>query len=97
MVEFFYGVEHERKHEKISLSNYTVHCRSSDMSQNILNQVAHKIRNIEARISLQLIESIEVSNCAYLLVNWRYVHAVVFKQELLMRKIKKRLPKRLMF
>ena len=42
MVELVCGVE-KRKLEKIALSNDTVCCRISDMSQYILNQVADEI------------------------------------------------------
>ena len=41
------------------------------MSQDILDQVAEEIRIIKERISLQLDESPEVSNCAYSLVYCR--------------------------
>ena len=54
--------------EKISLSNDTACHHISDMSQDILDQIAEEIQASEARISLQLDESTDVSNCAYLLV-----------------------------
>ena len=75
IIELVCGVEQKRKLEKIALSNDTIRCRISDMSQDILNQVADEIRASKARISLQLDESTDVSNCAYLLVYCRYEHA----------------------
>ena len=84
MVELVCGVEQKRKLEKIALSNDTVRCRISDMSQDILNQVADEILASKAKISIQLDESTDVSNCAYLLVYCRYVHAGELKEELLM-------------
>ena len=54
------------------------------MSQDVLNQVADEIRASKARISLQLDESTDVSNCAYLLVYCRYEHAGELKEEFLM-------------
>ena len=56
------------------------------MSQNIFDQVAEEIRTIKERISLQLDESTDVLNCAYLLVYCRYVHAGELKEEFLMCK-----------
>jgi len=38
MVELVCGVEQKRKLEKIALSNDTVRCHISDMSQDILKQ-----------------------------------------------------------
>ena len=84
MVELVCGVEQKRKLEKIALSNDTIRCRISDMSQNILNQVADEIRASKARISLQLDESTDVSNCAYLLVCCRNERAGKLKEEFLM-------------
>ena len=52
MVELVCGVEQKRKLEKIALSNDTVRCRISDMSQDILKQVADEIRTGKAKISI---------------------------------------------
>ena len=60
MVELVCGVEQKRKLEKIALSNDTVRCRISDMSQDILNQVADEILASKAKISIQLDESTDV-------------------------------------
>ena len=81
MVELVCGVQQKKKFEKIALSNDTIQCRISGMSQDILNQVADKIRASKARISLQL--STDVSNCSYLLVYCRYEHAGKLKEEFL--------------
>ena len=54
------------------------------MSQDILKQVADEIRTSKAKISIQLDESTDVSNCAFLLVYYRYVHAGDLKEEFLM-------------
>ena len=43
MVELVCGEEQKGKLEKIALSNDTVRCRISDMSQDILKQVADEI------------------------------------------------------
>ena len=83
MVELVCGVEQKRKLEKIALSNDTIRCRISDMSQDILNQVVDKIRGSKARINFQLDESTDMSNCAYLLVYCRYEHAGELKEEFL--------------
>ena len=55
------GVGQKRKLEKIALSNDTVCCRISDMSQDILNEVAEEILASKAKISIQLDESTDVS------------------------------------
>ena len=52
MVELVCGVEQKRKLEKIDLSNDTLRCRISDMSQDILNLVADEIRASKAKISI---------------------------------------------
>ena len=54
------------------------------MSQDILNQVAYEILVSKAKISIQLDESTDVSNCTYLLVYCRYVHAGELKEKFLM-------------
>ena len=83
MVELVCGVE-QKKLEKIALSNDTVCCHISDMSQDILNQVTDEILASKAKISIQLDELTDVSNCAYLLVYRQYVHAGKLKEEFLM-------------
>ena len=84
MVELVCGVERKRKLEKIALSNDAIRCQINDMSQDILNQVADEIRASKARISLQLDQSTDVSNCTYFLVYCRYEHACELKEEFLM-------------
>ena len=59
-VELVCVVEQKRKLEKIALSNDTVRCRVSDMSQDILNQVADEIRASKSKISIHLDESTDV-------------------------------------
>jgi len=46
------------------------------MSCDILDPVADEIRSNKARVTLQLDESADVSNCTYLLVYCRYIHAL---------------------
>jgi len=46
------------------------------MSCDILDHVADEIQSKKARVSLQLDESTDLSNCTYLLVYCRYVQAV---------------------
>ena len=60
--------EEKRKVEKIALSNDTIRCQVSDMSQDIINQAANEIQANKAQISLELDKSIDVLNCAHLLV-----------------------------
>ena len=81
MVEFVRGKQQMKKIEKSFLSNDTVRRRISDMSQDIVYQVEVEIRASKARISLQLDESTDVSNCAYLFVYGQYVHAGELKKE----------------
>jgi len=49
------------------------------MSCDILDHVTDEIRSEKARVTLQLDESTDLSNCTYLLVYWRYTHAVELK------------------
>jgi len=77
MVELVCRVEQKRKLEKIALSNVTVRCRISDMSQDILNQVADEIRTSKAKISIQLDESTDVSNCVWRLYGYIYTTKII--------------------
>ena len=97
MVEHVCEKEQKKKIEKIFLPNDTVLCRISDMSQDILDLVAEEIRANKARIILQLDGSTDVSNCAYLLVYCRYVHAGELKEEFLMCESLETTKKRLIF
>ena len=60
MVELVCRKEQKKKIEKMCLSNNTVRRCISDISQDILDQV----ESSQAKISLQLDESTDVSNCA---------------------------------
>ena len=46
------------------------------MSCDILDHVTDEIRSNKATVTHQLDESTDVSNCTYLLVYYRYKHAV---------------------
>ena len=69
-----------KKLKKIYSSNHTARCRISVMSCDMLGHVADEFRSNNARVSLQLNESTDVSNCTYLLVYCRYIHAVELKE-----------------
>jgi len=56
-----------------------VYFRVSVMSCGILDCVADEIGNNKATVTLQLDESIDVSNCTYLLAYCQYLHAVELK------------------
>jgi len=49
----------------------------------VLDHVADEIRSNKARVTFQLDESTNVSNCMYLLVYCRYIHAAELKKEFL--------------
>jgi len=66
------------------------------MSCDILDYVADEIRSNEARVTLQLDESTDVSNCTYLLVYCRYIHAVQLRLSSSCAKVWRRLAKWLM-
>jgi len=84
MVELVCGRE-QKKLKKISLPNDTVRCRFiSDMPLDILDQVTDQIRANTARVSLQLAEWTDVSNCMHLLVFCRHVLVSELKEEFLM-------------
>jgi len=56
------------------------------MPRDVWDHVAREIWSNEAKVILHLYESTDVSDCTYLLVYCRYMHAVDLKKELLMCK-----------
>ena len=84
MVRLMLGEEASRKIQQIPLSNDTIRMRIGDMSRDIREQVVMEIRASPARISLQLDESTDVSNCSQLLVFSRYIHKGNLKEDFLM-------------
>jgi len=63
------------------LSNDTVYRRIEEMSMDILQQVISEIRSSENRFAIQLDESIDVTNCAQLVIFARYVGNEGIKEE----------------
>jgi len=49
------------------------YCHISVMSCDVLDDVADEIRSNKARVTLQLDESTDLSNCKYFLVYYRYI------------------------
>ncbi|XP_045120470.1 protein ZBED8-like [Portunus trituberculatus] len=66
------GKEAEKKLQ-VFVSNDVIHNRIIDMSGDILEQVVADIKDSPVKISLQVDESTDVSNCCQLLVVVRYV------------------------
>jgi hypothetical protein len=83
MVEVMCGKEARNKVSLIPLSNDTIHDRIRDMSNDIVQQVVEEIKNSPAKISLQLDESTDISNCSQLLVFVRYANASLIKEDFL--------------
>ncbi|KAK8389755.1 hypothetical protein O3P69_009033 [Scylla paramamosain] len=63
MAKIVLGKEAEKKLQQVSLSN-VIHNRIIDMSDDILEQVVAEIKASPVKISLQVDESIDVSNCS---------------------------------
>lgn len=83
MVELMCGKEARHKISHIPLSNDTIHDRIRDMSEDVLCQVIEQIKASPGKISVQLDETTDVSNCSQLLVFVRYVHEYTIKEEFL--------------
>ena len=62
-----------KKLQQVSLSNDVIHNRIIDMSGDILEQVIADIKASPVKISLQLDESVDVSNCSQLIAAVQYV------------------------
>ncbi|XP_076322307.1 protein FAM200C-like [Tachypleus tridentatus] len=73
MAKIVLGKEAEKKLQQVSLSNDVIHNRIIDMSVDILEQVVADIKASPVKISLQVDESTDVSNCCQLLAVVRYV------------------------
>ena len=81
MVELVCGNDAKQKIAQIPLLNDTIHDRIRDMSLDILRQVVGQIKASPEKISLQLYETTDVSNCAQLIVFVRYVYQNGIKDE----------------
>ena len=77
-----FGKEAESKLNVLSLSDNTVHCRISMMSEDIKDQVIDHMKSAGA-FALQLDESTDVSSSAQAIAFVRYVHNGKFKDEFL--------------
>ena len=86
MVQLVCGREQKKKIQKISLPSDTVRRCTSQMPQDILDQVAKKIGARRARICLQQDESTNLSNI-YMLIYCCYAYAGELKEEFLMCEI----------
>lgn len=67
------GKEAEKKIQQVSMSNDVIHNRNIDLSDDILEQAVADIKASPVKISLQVDESTNVSNCCQLLAVVRYV------------------------
>ena len=83
MTELFCVIERRKKLEAVPLSNGTINCRIKDISNNILEQVMEELKASPFPFSMQLDESIDVSQCAHFLAYVRYMHAGANKEEFL--------------
>ena len=83
MAELVCGTEHKKKLEAAPLSNDTINSRITDISNNILEQVLEELQTSPFPFSIQLDESIDVSQCAQLLAYVRYMHIDAIKEEFL--------------
>ena len=84
MVQLLCGNDAKQKIAQIPLSNDTIHDRIEDMSQDKRFQVVEQIKLSPGKISLQLDETTDVSNCAQLLIYARYVFENDIKEEFLL-------------
>ncbi|KAK3875335.1 hypothetical protein Pcinc_019781 [Petrolisthes cinctipes] len=73
MAKIVLGKEAEKKLQQVSLSNDVIHNLIIDLSDDILEQVVADMKDSPVKISLQVDESTDVSNCCQLLAVVRYV------------------------
>ena len=73
MVELVLGTEAAKKMKDVPLSNDVIAGRVADMSCDILDQIVQEIKDSPIRISLQLDESMDVSNMSQLIVYAHYI------------------------
>ncbi|XP_068246891.1 protein FAM200C-like [Palaemon carinicauda] len=74
MAKIVLGKEAEKKLQQVSLSNDVIHNRIIDMNGDILKQVVADLKASPVKISIQVDESTDVSNCCQLLAVVRYVN-----------------------
>ena len=73
MAKIVLGKEAEKKLQQVAVSNDVIHNRTINMSCDILEQVVADIKASPVKISLQVDESTDVSNCCQLLAVVRYM------------------------
>ena len=83
MVKTILGADAARKLQQVPLSNNVIRNRIDDISADILDQVISDIKTSSAKISIQLDESTDVSNCSQLIAFVRYVKMSVIEEEFL--------------
>ena len=81
-VKLVLGDASAAKVKQISLSNYTIKRRISDMAKDVTVQVIQEIKG-SPMFSFQLDETTDVSSCDQLLVFVRYINSGDFKEEFL--------------
>ena len=77
------GQEARKKLELVPLSNIVIHNRIGDLSDDILDQVISDVKSNSLKISLQLDESTDVSNCSQLIALVRHVSDGIVKEDFL--------------
>ena len=67
ILELVLGTEGAKEIKKVPLSNNVIAGRVADMGCNVLDQIVQEIKDSIIRISLQLDESMDVSNMNHLI------------------------------
>ena len=83
MLKTILGADAEQKLQQVPLSNTVIRSRIDDIAANILDQVVSDIKTSSAKISIQLDESTDVSNCSQLIAFVRYVKMNAIEEEFL--------------
>ena len=86
LVNSLIGKEEAAKLDNVSLSNNTVKRRIEEMSADIEDQIVLAVKSSIFGFSIQLDESVDVTNCSQLLVYVRYIDGKVSKTDLLLSK-----------
>ena len=84
LVEHVMGDEAVSKLNSVSVSNNTIQQRITEMSTDIKEKVIMEVQGSKYGFAIQLGESIDVSNCAQLLVYVRYATKDAIRSELLL-------------
>ena len=83
MVRTILGKEAEKKMMQVSPSNDVIRSRICDIGDHFLCETVSEIRASQTKISIQLDETTDVSNCSQLLVFARYVYQKEVKEKFL--------------